>query len=113
MNTADAPSAPQDALSAAIESVAAREAGDAQPPAPVAAEEGPQPIASVTVQFFADGSVNLKASGIRPALAWAGGELLRNMGDDLWHAAQAQAAAEAAARDPRRRIVDAGGRRIG
>lgn len=69
-----------------------------------------EPVASVTVLFLPDGSMATHSESLRPNHAWSAAGLLRNIGDDLFHAqqasiARARMAEQAEAESARRRIL--------
>lgn len=67
---------------------------------------GPEPITQVTLTFLSDGGIHMGVGGeLKPAVVWAMGEFLRNVGDDLFLKARMAAEAARAAQDPAARIV--------
>lgn len=73
---------------------------------PAEEEGGIDALAQVVLTFLPDGGLHMKALGdLRPTMAWAMGEFMRNVGDDMFAKAKAEVQARMAAADP---IIKAG-----
>ena len=49
-------------------------------------------LAQLTLTFMADGGIHMAIAGdLRPSIAWALGEFLRSVGDDMFQAAKQEA----------------------
>jgi hypothetical protein len=76
-------------------------------------EGGIDALAQVVLTFLPDGGLHMKALGdLRPTIAWAMGEFMRSVGDDMFQNAKAQAREALEAKQPRLVVPQGGLTRI-
>jgi hypothetical protein len=87
--------------------------GVGRPEEQPAEEQGIDALAQVVLTFLPDGGLHMKALGdLRPTIAWAMGEFMRSVGDDMFAKARAQAEEALAAKQPRIVVPQGGMTRI-